>query len=107
MTRSLAFFRKPPPPPSRGSEAQTEVLEKEQLDAEIGGDYIAASADFRDGDDAENGSENERLTAKSEATKTPPPPTSGSGRPQELLLKEVLDTDFRGDYIAASADHRR
>jgi hypothetical protein len=56
LTRRSAFFRKPPPPPSRGSEAPTEVLEKEQLDAKIGGDYIAASADFRDGDDAENGS---------------------------------------------------
>ena len=32
---------------------QTEVLLKERLDAEIGGDYIAASADLRDGDDAE------------------------------------------------------
>jgi len=60
----LAFFRKPPPPPSRGSEAPTEVLVKERLDAEIGGDYIAASADFRDGDDAENGSSKELVDAE-------------------------------------------
>ena len=67
MTWRYGLFRKPPPQPS-GVALQTEVLAyKEPLDAEIGGDYIAASADFRVGDAVEGSS------------------------------KELVDTNFRGD----------
>jgi len=47
------------------------------------------------------------LTQKSEAHRSLPPPTSGSVTTLTRSSKELVDTDFRGDYIAASADHRR
>ena len=59
--------------------------------------------------------EKARLTRGLAFLREPPPPSSpGFGRrPQgvgdgvESLLRKLIDTDYRGDYIAASAAHRR